>query len=186
MGANVVAYINWQLNPAFLTKHCMTSLNHVREGRWYSIVTATFSHSKFWHLPYNMLLLYLLSNRAFSGRLVSLPIVAAASFRILQQLQAGCPDGCCELTLLTMLPESCTSQQVIFLYLVGGAVGSATSLFQQYLRLPSLRSTDIPSFGLSPCHILAAPYLAGISPPCTHCWLCDLAPQFISGPFMFG
>ncbi len=71
MGANVVAWINWQLDPAFMAKHFMTSLNHIREGRWYTIVTACFSHRDPLHLFGNMLTLYFFWNRAFSGRLVS-------------------------------------------------------------------------------------------------------------------
>ena len=71
VGANVVAWINWQLDPAFMANHFMTSLNHIREGRWYTIVTACFSHRDPLHLFGNMLTLYFFWNRAFSGRLVS-------------------------------------------------------------------------------------------------------------------
>ncbi|CAL5220754.1 g2817 [Coccomyxa viridis] len=94
VGANVVAWINWQLDPAFMANHFMTSLNHIREGRWYTIVTACFSHRDPLHLFGNMLTLYFFWNRAFSGRLV------------------------------------------MFLYLVGGAVGSAAFLYQEHRQLP--------------------------------------------------
>lgn len=70
LGANVVAWINWQLDPGFMARNFMTSLQHIREGRWWTIVTACFSHRDGFHLFGNMVTLYFFWNRAFSGRLV--------------------------------------------------------------------------------------------------------------------
>lgn len=74
-----MAWINWQLNPAFMARHFMTSLHHIREGRWYTIVTTCFSHRDPIHLLGNMVTLYFFWNRVFSGRLV---IHSATGFKV--------------------------------------------------------------------------------------------------------
>jgi membrane associated rhomboid family serine protease len=53
-----------------MARNFMTSLQHIREGRWWTIVTACFSHRDGFHLFGNMVTLYFFWNRAFSGRLV--------------------------------------------------------------------------------------------------------------------
>ena len=88
MGANVVAWINWQLDPAFMAHHFMTSLHHIREGRWYTIVTTCFSHRDPIHLLGNMVTLYFFWNRVFSGRLVTHSATGFKEILILQ-IQQG-------------------------------------------------------------------------------------------------
>ena len=96
MGANIVAWINWQLDPAFMASHFMTSLSHIRNGRWYTIVTACFSHRDPLHLLGNMITLYFFWNRAFSGRLVGFRLLLAV-------LTLWCCGRC------IVVPCACTS-----------------------------------------------------------------------------
>ena len=70
MGANIVAWINWRLDPSFMARNFTLSLAHIREGRWYTIITHCFSHRDGWHLASNLITLYFFWNRSFSGRLV--------------------------------------------------------------------------------------------------------------------
>ncbi|CAK0783329.1 hypothetical protein CVIRNUC_006528 [Coccomyxa viridis] len=94
VGANIVAWINWRLDPSFMARNFTLSLAHIREGRWYTIITHCFSHRDGWHLASNLVTLYFFWNRSFSGRLV------------------------------------------MFLYLIGGAMGGLAFLAQEYSRLP--------------------------------------------------
>ena len=81
VGANIVAWINWQLDPSFMARNFTLSLAHIREGRWYTIITHCFSHRDGWHLTSNLITLYFFWNRSFSGRLV--------------RSQARCARNCC-------------------------------------------------------------------------------------------
>ncbi|MDH3283986.1 MAG: rhomboid family intramembrane serine protease [Acidobacteriota bacterium] len=60
---NVLVFAGWQaarvLEPAgdLLTSHFLVSTDHLADGRFWSLLGATFSHSQVWHLVLNMIVL---------------------------------------------------------------------------------------------------------------------------------
>ena len=62
----------WRLDPHFMQRHFLVSLQQVREGRIHTILTSCFSHKDGLHLLANMVTLYFMWNKYLfpSGRLV--------------------------------------------------------------------------------------------------------------------
>lgn len=70
MGLNVAAFLGWKVDPGFMMKHFLVSLQHIRSGYVHTMITSCFSHKDGMHLLANMFTLYCFWNRRFPGRLV--------------------------------------------------------------------------------------------------------------------
>ncbi|KAK9811360.1 hypothetical protein WJX72_002483 [[Myrmecia] bisecta] len=66
MAINLIVFLGWQTDPDIMRKHFTTSIQHLREGRIYTLLTAGVSQASFNHLLANMIGLY------FFGREVAL------------------------------------------------------------------------------------------------------------------
>jgi rhomboid-like protein len=75
--ANTAVFVAWQLpplQPAMYRHFTCSLLNVFREGRYYTLITAAFSHATFMHFAFNMLAFYTISSslliphRALYGR----------------------------------------------------------------------------------------------------------------------
>ncbi|KAJ1412254.1 hypothetical protein B484DRAFT_455410 [Ochromonadaceae sp. CCMP2298] len=53
-GLNVGAWILWQLVPRFMKKHALANTWNNRQGRWWSMFFASFSHRNLYHIAANM------------------------------------------------------------------------------------------------------------------------------------
>ncbi|KAG6512424.1 RHOMBOID-like protein 12, mitochondrial [Zingiber officinale] len=59
LGANVAVFLLWRIvDPSFMGKHFMISLDNFKSGRLHTLITSAFSHSDFHHLLTNMIGLY--------------------------------------------------------------------------------------------------------------------------------
>eukprot|EP00026_Physarum_polycephalum_P015755 Phypoly_transcript_16514.p1 GENE.Phypoly_transcript_16514~~Phypoly_transcript_16514.p1 ORF type:complete len:249 (+),score=15.56 Phypoly_transcript_16514:43-747(+) len=64
IGANLTIFVMWQTlgnnssGQEFMAKNFMVSMRHIQDGRFYTLVTACFSHFNAAHLLFNMLGLY--------------------------------------------------------------------------------------------------------------------------------
>jgi membrane associated rhomboid family serine protease len=61
--ANVVVFLMWQfagssIDPQFMMDHFLVSWSGLLDGRVWILITSVFSHSMFWHLLINMIVLY--------------------------------------------------------------------------------------------------------------------------------
>jgi hypothetical protein len=69
--ANVGVWAAWQtLDPSFMAKHFTVCRRDLREGRLYTVVTASFSHHDAWHAAGNMFSLFVFGRevgRLFGG-----------------------------------------------------------------------------------------------------------------------
>lgn len=54
LAINAAFFVGWQLRPRFMKKHATISKENTREGRWYTILTSSFSHENPIHLYFNM------------------------------------------------------------------------------------------------------------------------------------
>jgi rhomboid-like protein len=56
---NVGVFALWRFVPeAFMITHFTTSIVHMRQRRWYTLLTSTFSHASALHLGFNMFALF--------------------------------------------------------------------------------------------------------------------------------
>jgi len=58
IGLNIIPLIGWRLLPEFMQKHFLCSNSNVRQGRWWTLLLACFSHSDPSHICNNMLALW--------------------------------------------------------------------------------------------------------------------------------
>ncbi|KAF0910510.1 hypothetical protein E2562_002960 [Oryza meyeriana var. granulata] len=59
VGANVVVFMLWRLlDPSFMRRHFMISLDNFKSGRLHTLLTSAFSHAESGHLITNMIGLY--------------------------------------------------------------------------------------------------------------------------------
>lgn len=65
IAANLAGFLLWQSYPGLMYRHATVSVNSVREGRVYTLLTSAFSHNAFSHILANMFTLY------FFGRSMS-------------------------------------------------------------------------------------------------------------------
>ena len=71
IGANGAAFLLWRTRPDVAARHGVVSLDAVRNGRYWTLVTSAFSHADFAHLASNMISLYFFGRdfgRLFGGR----------------------------------------------------------------------------------------------------------------------
>ena len=65
IAANLAGFLLWQSYPGLMYRHATVSVNSVREGRVYTLLTSAFSHNAFSHILANMVTFY------FFGRSMS-------------------------------------------------------------------------------------------------------------------
>ena len=65
IAANLAGFLLWQSYPGLMYRHATVSVNSVREGRVYTMLTSAFSHNAFSHILANMVTFY------FFGRSMS-------------------------------------------------------------------------------------------------------------------
>lgn len=65
IAANLAGFLLWQSYPGLMYRHATVSVNSVREGRVYTLLTSAFSHNAFSHILANMFTFY------FFGRNIS-------------------------------------------------------------------------------------------------------------------
>ena len=65
IAANLAGFLLWQSYPGLLYRHATVSVNSIREGRVYTLLTSAFSHNAFSHILTNMFTFY------FFGRGIS-------------------------------------------------------------------------------------------------------------------
>lgn len=65
IAANLGGFLLWQSYPGLMYRHATVSVNSVREGRVYTLLTSAFSHNAFNHILANMVTFY------FFGRSMS-------------------------------------------------------------------------------------------------------------------
>ena len=65
IAANMAGFLLWQSYPGLMYRHATVSVNSVREGRVYTLLTSAFSHNAFSHILANMITFY------FFGRSMS-------------------------------------------------------------------------------------------------------------------
>ena len=58
IAANLAGFLLWQSYPGLMYRHATVSVNSVREGRVYTLLTSAFSHKSFGHILANMFTLY--------------------------------------------------------------------------------------------------------------------------------
>eukprot|EP00891_Asterochloris_glomerata_P006251 jgi/Astpho2/6251/Aster-x1360 len=71
IGANVAGFVMWQINPKFMANHFLVSLQHLKAGRVYTLITAAFSQKDMYHLLGNLFSLYFFGRQLgmlFGGR----------------------------------------------------------------------------------------------------------------------
>lgn len=59
LGINIAVYIAWQgyVDREFMMANFLVSYDHLREGRWWVLLTSVFSHNWFLHFLLNMMVL---------------------------------------------------------------------------------------------------------------------------------
>lgn len=58
IAANLAGFLLWQSYPGLMYRYATVSVNSVREGRVYTLLTSAFSHKAFSHILANMFTLY--------------------------------------------------------------------------------------------------------------------------------
>ncbi|DBA89210.1 TPA: hypothetical protein ACH3X1_016357 [Trebouxia sp. C0004] len=66
IAVNCAGFFLWQSDPNLMERHAMVSINSIREGRMYTLLTSAFSHASLNHLFANMFTFY------FFGREIGL------------------------------------------------------------------------------------------------------------------
>lgn len=82
IGLNIAGFLLWRVAPGGMHTHATVSIEGLRAGRVWTVLTAAFSHQDIWHLGGNMLGLYFFGRdvgRLFGGkRLLALYLAGAA------------------------------------------------------------------------------------------------------------
>ena len=58
IATNLAGFLLWQSYPGLMYRHATVSVNSVREGRVYTLLTSAFSHNAFSHILANMVTFY--------------------------------------------------------------------------------------------------------------------------------
>ncbi len=59
IGLNIIVYLGWQFgDPRFMQENFLISLPHLQSGKFWTLLTAAFSHNRFFHIFLNMFILY--------------------------------------------------------------------------------------------------------------------------------
>lgn len=97
---NMAVFIAWQTaSPRLMLDHFTVSAENLAAGRWWTLLTAAFSHIKLFHILLNMLVLYgfgrMLEERWGTRRFLLFYLVAAviSSFAHPLTTWLGWPDG---------------------------------------------------------------------------------------------
>lgn len=135
IAANLAGFLLWQSYPGLMYRHATVSVNSVREGRVYTLLTSAFSHNAFNHILANMVTFY------FFGRSMS-RILGGKKVCRFRQLHTSC---CFLFKLLLALPLNqlhALPLQLLLLYMAGGLAGSLAHVTQCYIQA---QSTGKPS-----------------------------------------
>ena len=71
IAANGAVHLLWRSNPRLASEHFVVSLDSLRQGRYWTAVTAAFSQADIYHLASNLITLYFFGSdigRIFGGR----------------------------------------------------------------------------------------------------------------------
>ncbi len=74
IAANCAGFFLWQSNPSLMKRHAMVSVNSIREGRIYVLLTSAFSHASLNHIFANMFTFYFFGRETgliFGGKKVA-------------------------------------------------------------------------------------------------------------------
>ena len=98
IAANLAGFLLWQSYPGLMYRHATVSVNSVREGRVYTLLTSAFSHNAFSHILANMVTFYFFGRSlsyVLGGKKVCLvsrsPAVASSSPATVASHVAICP-----------------------------------------------------------------------------------------------
>ena len=82
IAANCAGFLLWQSDPSLMKRHAIVSVNSIREGRIYTLLTSAFSHASLNHIFANMFTFYFFGREiglAFGGKKVAYAVVAQTS-----------------------------------------------------------------------------------------------------------
>jgi membrane associated rhomboid family serine protease len=103
---NVLVFLAWQaarVNPSLekvMVENFLVSTSHLLAGRWWTLITAAFSHIDFWHIALNMFVLWsfgtilekLWGTRVFVVFYFVAAVVASASHCFVSSVLMGNPN----------------------------------------------------------------------------------------------
>ena len=124
IAANLAGFLLWQSYPGLMYRHATVSVNSVREGRVYTLLTSAFSHNAFNHILANMVTFY------FFGRTMSHVLGGKKVTRV----SCCC---CCLILALHPIQLLVCAPQLLLLYLAGGLAGSLAHVTQYYIQAQS-------------------------------------------------
>ncbi len=82
IAANCAGFFLWQSDPSLMKRHAVVSVNSIREGRIYTLLTSAFSHASLNHIFANMFTFYFFGREiglTFGGKKVVYAVVAQTS-----------------------------------------------------------------------------------------------------------
>ncbi len=82
IAANCAGFFLWQSDPDLMKRHAIVSVNSIREGRIYTLLTSAFSHASLNHIFANMFTFYFFGREiglTFGGKKVVYAVVAQTS-----------------------------------------------------------------------------------------------------------
>jgi hypothetical protein len=82
IAANCLGFFLWQSDPDLMKRHAIVSVNSIREGRIYTLLTSAFSHASLNHIFANMFTFYFFGREiglTFGGKKVAYAVVAQTS-----------------------------------------------------------------------------------------------------------
>ena len=134
IAANCAGYFLWQSDPSLMRRHATVSVNSIREGRIYTLLTSAFSHASLNHLFANMFTFY------FFGREIGLTFggkkVAQAAF-----MQSMLAAYCITFSTLGRTSFAGCVLQLLALYVAGGLAGSLAHVAFFYFKAQSTGMT---------------------------------------------
>eukprot|EP01031_Cornospumella_fuschlensis_P024913 gene24913-30099_t len=85
LAINIVIFLLWQLNGKFMLRHAAISNKNWKEGRWWSAILGSFSHSDLYHIVGNMSILLsigarvhaVIGDKAFAGVILGSSIICS-------------------------------------------------------------------------------------------------------------
>ena len=128
IAANLAGFLLWQSYPGLMYRHATVSVNSVREGRVYTLLTSAFSHKAFGHILANMFTLYFFG-RNLSHVLGGKKVCPAPKYL---------PIALCICVAYCTQCDCCFSvAQLLLINLTGGLAGSFAHVTQYYIQAQS-------------------------------------------------
>lgn len=126
IAANCAGFFLWQSDPTLIKRHAIVSVNSIREGRIYTLLTSAFSHASLNHIFANMFTFYFFGREiglTFGGKKVAYAVVAQTSLAARHHAQQASGNTCI--------------LQLLALYVAGGIAGSLAHVAFFYFKAQS-------------------------------------------------